>query len=60
MDEEFEKISLEELRDEIDHLFKLKQAFMITKMKINSTNQRRELDRISKYTISKTAKTILC
>ena len=59
MDEEFEKISLEELRDEIDHLFKLKQAFMITKMKINSTNQRRELDRICKYTISNTVKTNL-
>lgn len=41
MDEEFENISLDELRDEIDHLFKLKQAFMITKMKINSTNKRR-------------------
>ena len=37
------------MRDEIDHLYKLKQAFQLTKMKIKNTNQRKELDRIGRY-----------
>ena len=41
IDKELEDWTLEELRDEIDHLYKLRQAFLITKMKINNTGQRK-------------------
>lgn len=47
IDKEWQDWSLDELREEIDHLYKLKQAFQLTKMKIKNTNQRKELDRIS-------------
>ena len=35
IDKSLQHLSLDELRDEIDHFYKLKQAFQITKMKIN-------------------------
>ena len=41
VDKELEDWTIEELRDEIDHLYKLRQAFLITKMKINNTGQRK-------------------
>ena len=41
IDKNLQHLSLDELRDEIDHFYKLKQAFQITKMKINSSNKRK-------------------
>ena len=46
IDKSLQHLSLDELREEIDHFYKLKQAFQITKMKINSSSKRKELDRI--------------
>lgn len=46
VDEEVRHLSLKEVREEIDHLFKLRQALQITKMKIKSTSQKQELDRM--------------
>ena len=34
------------MRDEIDHLFKLRQALQLTKMKIKGNSQKGELDRL--------------
>lgn len=49
VDKELQHLTLDEIRDEIDHLYKLRQAFQLTKMKIKSVNQRKELDRIGGY-----------
>lgn len=46
VDEELKHLSLDQLRDEIDHLYKLKQALQLTKMKIKGSNQKLELDRL--------------
>jgi hypothetical protein len=40
IDEELKQLSLREIRDEIDHVFKLRQALQITKLKIKSSNQK--------------------
>ncbi len=48
IDEELKHLSLKEIREEIDHLFKLRQALQLTKMKIKSSNQKQELDRMIK------------
>ena len=49
MDGELQHLSLKEVREEIDHLFKLRQAMQITKAKIKSPGQKMELDRMIKY-----------
>jgi hypothetical protein len=41
IDKELQHLSLEEIRDELDHLYKLRQAFQLTKMKIKNVNQRK-------------------
>jgi hypothetical protein len=48
VDEELKHLSLKEVREEIDHLFKLRQALQITKMRIKSATQKQELDRMIK------------
>lgn len=49
MDEELKHLSLREVRDELDHLFKLRQALQMTKAQISSPAKKQELDRMIKY-----------
>lgn len=41
IDEELKHLTLDQIREELDHLYKLRQAFKLTKMKIKSSNQRK-------------------
>ena len=52
IDRDLKHLSYDDLRVEIDHMYKLKQALQMTRAQIKNQKQRGDLDRMIKYTFS--------